>query len=114
MGESGRGAARGRVVAGALGAAAVIVVSVPSSVAAFGACIGSEGAGVEADSLRGAVCDTPMGPWPYLVLGALVGTFVALRKIRNDADDDAALLWAGLPALLVFLVPLLIGLLPRT
>lgn len=114
MAQSNGGVGRARLAAAVLGAVALIVVALPSTAASFMACIGSEGAGVEANSLRGIVCDTPAGPWPYVLGAALLGTALAVRRIRRSGDDDAALLWAGLPALLVLLVPVVLGILPRT
>lgn len=82
---------------------------------AVGACVGSEGEGVEAGSARGQVCDIPaVGPWPYTLLVGTVSMLFALTcLVRYRPRGVLAWVTALLPAVLVFIVPTALSLLPR-
>lgn len=78
------------------------------------ACIGSEGAGVAANSVRGRACDVPaVGPWLYVVLVAFILLTLSCAALFRARSPRGLLLVALAPSVGIVLVPAFLALLPR-
>lgn len=91
------------------------VVTVVASFFTVMSCIGTEGAGVAASSVRGRVCDVPaVGPWAYTAVTAvLVSALCAVMLVRSVRSVRGRLALVIAPSVAMTVVVAVLHLLPR-